>query len=795
MTKDHRRQATTSSLACLMAALVGLGILADGATTPAAAQGAQMRAQTRVQTNAVSRNIRQALKPKLQVKNGAGAVTAGAIDEEGRYLAIASADQAVRIWDLNVGREIRKFPCAAPILSLAVDSRTLRLIAADKTGGVILWNVAAGSESAQFRGHAKPVRALRLSADGRLLLTGSDDATARLWDVETQRSLATLGGQGGPVSAVAIAADKKLLATGSDDGTVRLWSAPDGAAKATLRGGEGGIRAMAFNADGTVLYVGDAQGNLLSVDPVAGKALGKIKAHDKGVASIQVAPSGTFVTTGADGKVKLWAAGQSKPMREIARPEAGLSDAALTPDGRYLLAGGSDGRTHVWSASTGDTVAQLIATTDGWIVTDAEGRYDGSSQGIADVSWQADQGDFPIDNFAESYFEPGLLAKRMRDPGALLNQNVRAIEAGIALPPLVTIAANDANAAPGTRREVVVTAEDRGGSVASVTLAVNGKVQPASAILRDNTASRDGKTIRTVVYGVTPAGGTTVVTARASNDERSESLPAELTLGQPGGAVGAAAEKRGVLHVAAIGINDYANDEWKLDFSQPDAKAVIDWANSPLIDGFRSVATYELYDRNATRANILERLRKLQDANAEDTIVLFLAGHGVNAGREWFFLPREFNGVVDDESVRRQGLSSAQLRDWVISAKAQRILLLLDTCRSGTLISNFGPDVDRKALTEVGRLSGVHVIAATDREQSAIELGALGHGALTYSLIKGVQGPADNWPRDKQITVRELLLYISDTVPSLTLQYAQHPQFPVAYSRGLDFRIGRPMEK
>ena len=65
---------------------------------------------------------------------------------------------------------------------------------------------------------------MAFSPDGRLVLTGSQDSTARLWQAATGKPLATLSGHTGTITTVAFSPNGQVL-TGSSDSTARLWEA------------------------------------------------------------------------------------------------------------------------------------------------------------------------------------------------------------------------------------------------------------------------------------------------------------------------------------------------------------------------------------------------------------------------------------------------------------------------------------------------------------------------------------------------------------------------------------------
>ena len=71
---------------------------------------------------------------------------------------------------------------------------------------------------------------MAFNPDGRTIVTGSADRSARLCDVTDRRhpsAVATLTGYGKSVNSVTFSADGHTIATGSADHTARLWDATD----------------------------------------------------------------------------------------------------------------------------------------------------------------------------------------------------------------------------------------------------------------------------------------------------------------------------------------------------------------------------------------------------------------------------------------------------------------------------------------------------------------------------------------------------------------------------------------
>ncbi len=118
--------------------------------------------------------------------------TALAFGRDGR-LVVGSSRGELRVWDVDARRVVASasVPVRAGVESVAVspDGRTLAVSSGDV---VTLWELPSLAPVRTLSGHTNAVGDLAFSPDGRALLSGSDDGTARLWDVASGEHLATL---------------------------------------------------------------------------------------------------------------------------------------------------------------------------------------------------------------------------------------------------------------------------------------------------------------------------------------------------------------------------------------------------------------------------------------------------------------------------------------------------------------------------------------------------------------------------------------------------------------------------
>ncbi|XP_073108679.1 notchless protein homolog isoform X2 [Elaeis guineensis] len=101
------------------------------------------------------------------------------------------------------------------------DGQWLASASFDKS--VKLWNGITGKFVTSFRGHVGPVYQISWSADSRLLLSGSKDSTLKVWDIRTHKLKQDLPGHADEVFAVDWSPDGEKVASGGKDRVLKLW--------------------------------------------------------------------------------------------------------------------------------------------------------------------------------------------------------------------------------------------------------------------------------------------------------------------------------------------------------------------------------------------------------------------------------------------------------------------------------------------------------------------------------------------------------------------------------------------
>lgn len=105
------------------------------------------------------------------------------------------------------------------------------------------------------QGHGASILTTDFSADGRYILSGSADGTAKLWEASSGRELRTFRGHSPGQVVAALSPDGRYVLTGGEDKSARLWDVSTGAQLQSVEGLEQPVTAVAFSRDGTRLLI------------------------------------------------------------------------------------------------------------------------------------------------------------------------------------------------------------------------------------------------------------------------------------------------------------------------------------------------------------------------------------------------------------------------------------------------------------------------------------------------------------------------------------------------------------
>ncbi len=353
---------------------------------------------------------------------------------DGKLWTVPCADGRVRIWDKTGGKPRCDFRASAGALEHVALSQDGRLVALTyrRDQAIHIWDVVAGKELHDFGGHRNGPLAVAFSHDGKSVFTtsrernphipveGWADWSLRQWDPVTGKELrATREDLRGEVHFPCFTADGRRLVTVTDDGTVRVWDTdagkellswklanhingafltPDGKTfvaqtngqlrRWNLRTGDelpvldlpptpGYIFSCPRIDDDTFVlqhYGDDKRCCLDLLSATSGRVVRSIRIGTQSAVLRTFSPDGKTMVLRVDGGLQLWEVASDRERGDLLKVSDGTA-VAFSPDGR-LLALGSDDVVRLWHLASGREVGQLTTDPDGveTLVWSADGK-------------------------------------------------------------------------------------------------------------------------------------------------------------------------------------------------------------------------------------------------------------------------------------------------------------------------------------------------------------------------------------------------------------------------------------
>jgi WD40 repeat protein len=457
---------------------------------------------------------------------------------------------------------------------------------------------------------------------------------------------------------------------------------------------------------------------------------------------------------------KLW----EKPAPEIAY---GLN---IPRDGKFVVAAYEDGTIRWHRLSDGVEVLALFvnAKTKEWVLWTPQGYYTSSVNGDQMIGWHLNKGWEQAGEFVTAarlkkhLYRPDIVKRAFE----LADAEAAVREAGLTgfkladlanrTPPEFRIVdPNDKSHAERSPVTVKLELSETNDPVTGFDIKVNGR-QVTPRDVRD--IPQPTKDANTRALNIPMQKGENHIQVVAHNGVGETVQDLLVYLDKEG-----VLDKRGRLFIVAVGVDKYTKlgDRYTLRYAGADARLMVDTLTKkagPLHTEVISKLLVTDGDTPPTKANIEDALLAFRDARPEDTVVLFLASHGVNEGADYLMIPEDAEsteaGYWRPSSVMQWSVLQKALQD----AQGSRIMFV-DTCHSSGAYNS--------RLVKDAADANIVVFAATDKDTEAQETSKLGHGVFTYALSQGINGEAD--PRKRgSVNILALGDYVSEEVKRIT---------------------------
>jgi U3 small nucleolar RNA-associated protein 12 len=290
-----------------------------------------------------------------------------ALSSDDRMLASASHG-SLKIWNARTQSCLRTLDCGYALCSTFLPGDKI-VVLGTREGTLELFDIASSTLIDTIQAHEKDVWALQVSPDGKSLITGSADKSAKFWDfrviqeevlgttrktpkltlvhtrtlqvaddilalrispdsrllavstldntvkvffMDTLKLYLTLYGHKLPVLSISISYDSKLLITSSADKNVRIWGLDFGDCHKTLFAHSDSILSVAFIPDdsdgnGHHFFSSSKDGTIKYFDGDKFEQIQKLTGHHSEIWAMAVANSGQIIVTAShDKSIRIW---------------------------------------------------------------------------------------------------------------------------------------------------------------------------------------------------------------------------------------------------------------------------------------------------------------------------------------------------------------------------------------------------------------------------------------------------------------------------------------------------------
>ena len=294
----------------------------------------------------------------IQGEKKADIINGVACSADGKKIASAGDDGAVKVWDVASGKvlfTLGKDLHSADAVAFSPDGHFLA--AAVNAGGrrgnaVQIWDLANGQLVQDMREHTQQINDLAFSPDGNRLASVGNDNSLRIWNVKYGTLETTQKETKNNLLALAYSPDgKKIVATENWDGKIQMWDAVNVRLVRSIQGHADWVLCVAYSPDGKEFVTGSRDGSVYVWDAESGARLRVLRDPELDpVNSVAYSPDGRYVTAATQSRYILsWQKSGGKLFNFYQGHDLSVTSLAFPASGKQLISAGLDGTIRVWN--------------------------------------------------------------------------------------------------------------------------------------------------------------------------------------------------------------------------------------------------------------------------------------------------------------------------------------------------------------------------------------------------------------------------------------------------------------
>lgn len=513
----------------------------------------------------------------------------------------------------------------------------------------------------------------------------------------------------------------------------------------------------------------------------------------------------SLLLMGSQKYIELWNWKQNSRIAKYTGHTAHVNALTYIPNTTLMLSGSRDGQLRLWNLTTGYSAS--IASKDGkWIIYDDLGFFDASRDGGEILNFSKGIKTYSAEQFALYFNRPDVIFSKLgitsqdyndhllelyknRISKAIIKEQYLSSKIGV---PEVSILSSEKKQ---NQIEIEFNINDSESQLSRYQIYLNG-----SPIYGAQGKMIEGENL-TIRESIDLVNGENYIEITAFNELGGESSRVAVKESHE-------LKMPSKVYFVGMGVSEYNNEDMNLKYAAKDANDMA----QVLYEKYLGKATFKqllLTDEKVTKSVLPEIKKFIGEATVHDKVILFIAGHGgyeKKSSGEYYYVVHD----TDISSLKKTAISWADLEELLYATKANKKVLLMDTCESGELDAanrleameiarkngfySRARDLykglenkerskreylyfkDRYIYNDLMKGSGAAVFSSSHGGEVSFESDKLKNGFFTAALISGLTDESDKSDVDKDgnVSLNELVDFVSIRVGSQT-QGMQNP--------------------